>query len=325
MSEIALTGDASDAAIAKFDIYSVVSSISVMLKWPVTITKHHGLFALVSKLLDPADASFHKMCMVCESARNAADRFDIEFLDPVHWFWKIERLSDNPSTKAWTLLNLLILMNSNDNCVLARQYLEENEDKGFLRCRLKMRRPRFWHPRSVIDYHEKLDVFDHSIIEVFALVADYKASKLNFLLDYGTGYFDPTTVLLFYIARHGRRYGHSHGGQRCPLERLLELGGDPNPNGSWVTPLQIAVVSYDSIATKMLLEAGADVNGIGDIRAVRWEEDSVMSQFNHLHAASPLYIYREFDPITLGRTKENEPGLMDKILPQYGAEAFRRA
>ena len=54
-------------------------------------------------------------------------------------------------------------------------------------------------------------------------------------------------------------------------ESLLKAGADPNPRGPRgvaITPLQVASLGVDSYIMKILLDAGAQVNAVGDDRAI---------------------------------------------------------
>lgn len=51
-------------------------------------------------------------------------------------------------------------------------------------------------------------------------------------------------------------------------ESLLEEGADPNPRGVAITPLQAASLCQVSHRMKILLDAGAQVNAVGDDRAI---------------------------------------------------------
>lgn len=52
------------------------------------------------------------------------------------------------------------------------------------------------------------------------------------------------------------------------IESLLKAGADPNPRGVAITPLQAACLGYYSFNMKILLDAGAQVNAVGDDRAI---------------------------------------------------------
>lgn len=94
--------------------------------------------------------------------------------------------------------------------------------------------------------------FDGSLIEVFAQLALVSMSAFKLLMEFGAGFFDPSTALLFSIG------GHDHSSQYgckgfCPVEQLIELGADPNIKVYNVTPLQIATALWDLQGVSTLL------------------------------------------------------------------------
>ena len=97
--------------------------------------------------------------------------------------------------------------------------------------------------------------------------------------------------------------------------------------GYQVTPLQIAVVSWDFDTVSTLLKAGADPNDTGKSDGIVWEKGTFMSQFNYLHNASPLYICRNFECIfayNLRGRREKDLKMIETVLLEYGADAFSR-
>ena len=106
--------------------------------------------------------------------------------------------------------------------------------------------------------------FEGSIIELFAQLVNYvRLDPFTLLLEQGIGFFNPSIALLSFVGSHDhdRKFDFEHG---CHLSRLLQLGATPNISGYMVTPLQIAVASWDFEGVMILLEAGADPNGTGD-------------------------------------------------------------
>lgn len=61
-----------------------------------------------------------------------------------------------------------------------------------------------------------------------------------------------------------------------------------------MTPLQIAVVFWDSKAIEKLLNAGANPDAVGQ-NGLEWAQDTYMQQFNFLHGASPLHIIKHLE------------------------------
>jgi len=224
------------------------------------------------------------------------------------------------------LLNLLLLGYLSCECLqLAKKFLQGKDTKDFLQTQLTFQK----EVRFVVSEDDMEDyTFDGSIIEVFAQFP-FKVDEFKLLLEYGTELFDPSKVLLLFIGCHNHNLKGDCNGY-CPAERLLELGADPNMIGYRVTPLQIAVVSWDFEGVSTLLKAGADPNDTGNNDGIFWGKGTLMSRFNHLRNASPLYICRNFECIFQDGSyakRYREEGLrkIEAILLQYGAEAFLRS
>ena len=165
--------------------------------------------------------------------------------------------------------------------------------------------------------------FAGSIIEVFGQLALRSAHPFRFLVEFGAGFFDPSITLLLYISGHDLSQCGSDG--FCPLQRLLELGADPNLRGYRITPLQIATFMNDYEGVEMLLKAGAMPNDTGSPDSVSWREDSLMRQFNHLHGVSPLRICRDFAIIQWPPWREvgaDDRRKIEALLLYHGAKAF---
>jgi hypothetical protein len=195
--------------------------------------------------------------------------------------------------------------------------LQEKSSKEFLQARLTFNKTTYSRGECA-DYD-----FDGTIIEVFAQMEEVQPRIFQLLLDCGSGLFDPSKVLLFYIGSHR----DCDCGKHCPLERLLQLGADPNLKGYLLTSLQIAVVSRDFEGARRLLEAGADPNDTGDSNGITWENNTLMGQFNHLRNASPLHVNRNFECTWKAETQEEKRTEEDKhrieaMLLDYGAEDF---
>jgi hypothetical protein len=176
------------------------------------------------------------------------------------------------------------------------------------------------------DEDDKEYNLDGSIIEVFAQLAILDEAGFRLLLKYGTGLFDPSKALVLFIGSHW----HTRCKTDCLVERLLELGADANVTGYCVTPLQIAVVSWDFEVVSALLKAGADPNGTGSSDGISWEENTLMNRLNHLHSANPLHICRHFKCVYADmdeRREEREEDVkrIEAILLEYGAEEILRS
>lgn len=74
------------------------------------------------------------------------------------------------------------------------------------------------------------------------------------------------------------------------IKSLLNRGADPNPHGVAITPLQAAALGNDCSVLELLLDAGADVNAVGDdeaiVRAI--ERRSTRKEDPFLHHLHPV-------------------------------------
>ena len=316
--------DVVEAVGGDFKVYCVVSALLLLHEWPREISQQDTLCTLAIGLLDPSKPHFQILNDVAWHIEVSMNFFsDRDWFGEGH-FWNVLWNPYPSDSDAVHLLNLLHLAHLSSGCLaLAKKFLQGKETKDFLQTRLTFTKE-VWDVVSESDTEDY--IFDGSIIEVFAQLAFYWADVFKLLLEYGTGLFDPSRVLLLFIGSHDHNLKEDCDGY-CPAERLLELGADPNVIGHQVTPLQIAVVSWDFESVSMLLKAGADPNDTGKGDGVFWEKGTLMSRFNHLHNASPLYICRNFECIfrdAIKREKEKDLGKIEAILLQYGAEAFLR-
>jgi hypothetical protein len=308
-----------------FNVYCVVSALILLHERPLEISQQDTLCTLAIGLLDPSKPHFQILNATARHIEASTSLFSSGDWFREGQFWNVMWDPYPNDTDAVHLLNLLLLTHLSSECLaFAKKFLQGKDTKDFLQTRLTFTMDA-WSVVSV--YDTKNYIFDGSIIEVFAQLSIQWVDVFKLLLEYGTGLFDPSRVLLLFIGRHYRDLENEYSRYR-QVERLLELGADPNMMGYQVTPLQIAVVSWDFESVSTLLKAGADPNGTGNSDGVFWEKGTLMSRFNHLHNASPLYICRNFECIFEGYTKENREGdeeEIEEILLQYGAEAFLRS
>ena len=167
-------------------------------------------------------------------------------------------------------------------------------------------------------------LFKGSLIEVCAQLAFEDLFPFMFLVEVGAGLFDPSIALLLFIGSHVHSL-ESDCKDFCPLQRLIELGADPNLKGYRVTPLQIAVFCDDYERVEMLLNTGARPDDTGCPDGVDWREDAFMDDLDCLHGFSPLHICSDF-PIT-DRRAMRKVGVdgwkkIEALLLCRGAKAF---
>jgi hypothetical protein len=326
-SETALNDscDVINAVEGDFNCYCVVSALLSLRKWPCEISQQDTLYTLAIDLLNPSKPHFQILNAAARHIEASASFFSSRDWFGEGHFWNVLWDPYPSDTDAVHLLNLLLLAHLSSGCLaLAKKFLQGKDTKDFLQTRLTFT-TEVWE--VVSDYDVECYIFDGSIIEVFAQLGFDWADVFKLLLECSTGLFDPSRVLLLFIGSHEHDPTCGRDGY-CLAKRLLELGADPNVIGYQVTPLQIAVVSWDFESVSTLLKAGADPNDTGNSDGVFWEEGTLMSRFNHLHNASPLYICRNFECIFkdhVRRDREGDLKDIEAILLQYGAEAFLRS
>ena len=296
-----------------FTTYCMISALYALRRWSTRISRHDKLSKLAIVLLDPSKAHFHSL----ELAAPHVERLKSNpWGDERGQFWNLIWQSEAANTDAAHLLNILLLAwEKPAECLsIAEKFLQSKNKKDFLTTRLTF---------SMAEYlFDDVCRFDGSIIEVFAQSAFERSDILRLLLEHGTGLFDPSAILLLSIGFH-QCDPHSESSNYCLVERLLQLGADPNMTGCWVTPLQIAVKCYDLEAVTSLLEAGANPNPIKQSNGVAWQHGTSMSRFNGLHGSSPLYICRELlQSALLGGIKMNLKRI-EAILLQHGAKSYQ--
>ena len=148
----------------------------------------------------------------------------------------------------------------------------------------------FWAARGGSDF-----TFSGDIFELFATVGtEQNPDALGFLLDHGLGHFDPTSVLVHFVGTHQHNLDETCT-QDCPLQRLLEMGADPNARGYPCTPLQIAAVCRDKHGIQALLQAGAEPSATGSTEVEDWEKGTMLGEFSDLRGVRPVDILSTWD------------------------------
>ena len=319
-TNLADDSDVIQAVESRFNVYCVMSALLSLHKIPNQICRHSTLSALAIDLLNPSMRHFPTMKAAAFKIGRATEFiFDQKVLEE-DCFWTVEWHPDT-NTEVQHLCNLLLLtISCRQSLPLVEKFLEGKDVKSLLQA------PLCFHKEFVEVYadgdYETYRIAG-SLIEVFAQLAVQSADPFKFLVDLGAGFFDPSITLLLYISGHVHSQYSCDG--FCPLQRLLELGADPNLRGYQVTPLQIATFCSDYEGVEMLLKAGAMSNDTGSPDGVNWREDSVMHHLNHLHGASPLRICRDFAIITRPTWREvgaDDRKKIEALLLYHGAKAF---
>lgn len=313
--------DALDVVNRSLSVYSVVSAILSLCKWPTEISQHQMLCPMAIELLDPSKPHFESLKCVASVIEASLAMFSKKGLYAGTQLWHMHWHRETSNMVAVQLLHLLLLAEDVSECLpLAEKFLQAKDTRDLLQARLRFER-QVWGVISE-DCPESY-LLDGSIIEVYAQLSTTNARIFKLLLDYGAALFDCSKILLLHISCH--KHDPEYGCQGdCPLRRLLELGADPNSRGSRITPLQIAVLSGDVDGVSILLDAGADPNDTGSSEGTAWEDGTLMSRFNHLDGASALYICRKFGCYLeeSDRSLWRDPSfeVIKKILLRYGAK-----
>ncbi len=179
--------------------------------------------------------------------------------------------------------------------------------------------------------------FRGSILEFYAHLPPVTRTNpgqgLHRLLEFTTGHFDPSTLMLLSSANHEHNYNSS--GAQCwgclVLTQLLRLGAQPTVPGFAVGSLQIAVARRDRKTACLLLEAGVDANGIGDLNGEIGtpERGPMLKWFKSIRGRSPLNIAKDQHFTLLNKTNSPRDGdefgrdeQLEAMLVQHGGRDF---
>ena len=216
---------------------------------------------------------------------------------------------------------LLTEMSSGRHFHIAQTYLKASDRKKLYQNQLK-----FWLDPTdqYYDPTHQHYVLDGTILEILAQLSTEFQHEFNFLLDHGDGLFDPSVILLYFVAapiqRPFFRRREDISEWQELTKKLLSLGADPNMSAFRATPLQIALYSADVVVVRYLLEAGADAYATGNQNGLWWREGTVMERFNQYHDVSALSIVmeNEADTFTYPTDPSNAQQKLQKLLLQYG-------
>jgi hypothetical protein len=321
-------------ALARFDLamavdsafYFTTSAIVSIVRWPEEIASQDSLLCLVTEFLDPTENHYDALCSISDDVISSACAEDlfVPYLEHDTLPVKLSNWSSLPiRSEAAVLLNLLLL-SQNSTLELIESFLRQHDTKTLLNYEFKYNR----FTRGLIEFHRGNYTFEGTLLEILAQSAfQFKRDVLKLLFNYSEQLVDCSPILTSYVGSHGRLCVDEEEDcvTDCTVLRLLRHGANPNISDYRVTPLQIAVASWDSNAVKYLLEAGADPNALGNIDGILWKEKHILEGFNHLHGASPLYICRQLDAIYQGYSRsdyadKDERKKIQDLLLQYGGK-----
>jgi len=199
-------------------------------------------------------------------------------------FWNVYWDVSTKSSKTAILANLLLM-----KCfALAKHFIQDLDKMSVLQETLFGSITEF----DNVDYPRE-GKFACNLVELLAEMGEFDGKFLDFFQREAHGLAWYTDLLPYYMPSHSCEI-RCEGS--CVLPRLLQLGANPDPRGFQVTPLQIAVFLRDVAGVRMLLEAGADANNIGNKRGIEWDaETSILGQLTCLHGHTPLYILRHLE------------------------------
>ena len=297
---------------ADFNIFCTISALHALRYKASEIAQEGHLFRLAFGLFDPSSACFGSLCTVAHNVEDASNTFSN--CEAFGQFWNVEFMKAG-SPSAMQLLYLLTWIECHETALpLIKRFVEMYGIRQLTHERLR------FQTYILLNQSADIHVVDGSIIEAAAQGISTVMSAFEQLLDLVEDLPDPSKLLCLYI-----------GGASCRsnyrvLTRLLECGADSNFRNQRVTSLQIAVSRCSFVGVSTLLTAGADPNGAGNAVESPWEEQSVMSQFNHFLGASPLYIHRRGErlPSDTEVDEGEDSGDIEAILVEYGAKSFLR-
>ena len=313
------------AAGQNFSPYCVVSALVALCDWSVEVSQRETVCTLALDLLGLSKPSYKTLGAIALYAEGLTN-FEGPHRFTKNHFWSAQWHPDFSDTVSVHMYNVLSLVPKSDRGIFfMEKFLLSRSTKRFLQKRLRFE-TEVHRIISTTNTHVCLYVFDGTIVEFVAQTAFGKLGELKLLLEHGVRLYDPSRILLFYIGNHyhsSNGNGHDECSEYCPVERLLELGADPNMTEYQITPLQIAVALWDLEGVDRLLRAGADLNNIGDAGEALFEEGTFMARFNGLHNASSLYINMKFPSILkcyFARERADNVKKIRALLIQHGAK-----
>ena len=283
-----------------FNAYSLVSAI-VLLKNFDKALEEPALLSLAVDVVNPYKQSWM-------TAKSVIEVFLAETNEALpQWEMSWEDGTDNPDAAA--LVNMLHLIHcSPPQADLVRDFLRHRDANSLIRSPLRCTKV------VSFDGKEKSVKLEGSLSEVLIDLGVAHEPTIEVLLDYDQGFSDPSNLLHKYL----RESHFWHSGSAHLVERFLRNGADPNISNHLLTPLQLAAVFRETDIIKILLKAGANPNGTGDVDEKVLKDETSQCHFKTLLGASPLCIFRHWvDWYDRRKCREGEATLIG-----YGARDF---
>lgn len=275
-----------------FGSYCAYTSVDMIICFDDVLSKHEALLLRVLEVLN--DEKQHSLTPFSVWSRRAGALMNHREGQNLNWAI-IEQIGweTKPDPEMRITIRLLIF-----GCLhLSKALLERMELQKPFRVYLDFRyHMSYSRSQSFLqgDWH-----FQGTLTDCFAALFPatstlwVKADCINvlkLLIETGTGNFDPRGALIAFGPLHDH---DSYCGDWCILEKLISLGADPDADGCYITPLQIAVATFDVEGVQILLQAGANPNAEGCAAAPAWPEDTFLYWFNSLNGWRPLEISKQ--------------------------------
>ena len=275
-----------------FSVYCGISSVAQLNTWSEIISCDPTMVELSEALVNPCRLGSKDLSALLDLAQGCDNRVcDISDIFDDTQFWNVH-WNEKPSRHVAVFLCFL-LMSGERTTHLALAFAKKHSMFSILTEQFSIEKE-IWELTNIDFTSVKLE---GTIPEMVAQWAFRQPLIFNFILDLiseqGWDRYNATMLLLLYIGAHR----HDTCNESCPLETLLKVGANAcGPEEAFVTPLQIAVQSWDLRGVQVLLNAGAEPNNVGS-GISKWAPGSPMERFNHLHGLSPLHIIRNFECI----------------------------
>lgn len=300
-----------------FRFYSILLATVSLFLLHDHIGLNEALEVLTIDFLDPSRPHYRvteEMVVDIDDYLELKDVALQDYAGPV-FFWRIkwDAKTDNDTKHLGNLI--FLALSQKESLSLVKKFLRMKDRRGLLHAQTC-----FCLPSTNFHYSPyMLDIsFTGSFVEIFAQLASEYPQTFHFLIEVSADIFNPSVVLSQYL---GGFYANDRH-KTDSVQRLLELGANPNPQGYRITPLQIASLTGDWEEVEKLLRAGAQPNNTGAPDGVAWNVGSLMYYILPLLGVSPLRICTSFG--TLFQTQITIEGRKraEKLLLNYGAKDF---
>lgn len=304
-----------------FKTYCIAMSISALGKLGDELSKDEESRELAFNLLNASNTHFPYFKKVVILLIDESQDFDVEYLENIAAGITLKKIWRNLSrgTDAALLTSLLLV---DETFELAEIFTRQINIQETLQTQLVIDsievKSHGFRGFPISSDHK----FRGSIIELFAQMYGNFPEQFHFLLELGINGLDLSIALLGLAGTHYHDDCSQNNDYYCAISRLLQLGAKVNDSRHVITPLQIATSLHDVGGVKVLLEAGADPNGIGNSGGIQWESGTFLDSLigDDLDGGlRPLEICRN---IRRHFTQERDGAIskIETMLIQYGGE-----